>query len=210
MKNGSPKICERACTCGAEHKPKFVVLTGGPGAGKSAVLEMAQKLFCQHIAILPEAASIVFGGGFWRLSSAPARESAQRAIYHVQREMENLVIGEKKWALGLCDRGALDGLAYWPGDPQSFWDKCKSTPEEELSRYMAVIHLRAPSRQQGYNYQNPLRIETPEEAKLIDERIAQIWSQHPFYIVIESHKDFLVKAGQAIEIISRFIPDCCK
>jgi predicted ATPase len=57
----------------------LVVLTGGPGAGKTALLEIARRNFCEHIAVLPEAVSIVFGGGFWRKETAPARRAAQRA-----------------------------------------------------------------------------------------------------------------------------------
>jgi predicted ATPase len=43
--------------------PKLVVLTGGPGAGKTALLEVVRRHFCEHVVVLPEAASIVFGGG---------------------------------------------------------------------------------------------------------------------------------------------------
>lgn len=108
--------CERPCSCKkVSHDTQLVVLTGGPGAGKTAVLEFVRKALCEHIVILPEAASVLFGGGFWRLESDSAKRAAQRAIYHVQDEMQNLVLHEKRWSLGLCDRGTLDGLAYWPG-----------------------------------------------------------------------------------------------
>ena len=89
------------------HKAGLVVVTGGPGAGKTAIVEMAKKDFCQHVAILPEAASIIFGGGFWRLNTLNAKMAAQRAIFHVQREMEGLITSENRWALGLCDRGEI-------------------------------------------------------------------------------------------------------
>ena len=68
------------------------MLTGGPGAGKTAVLELALRSLCKHVAVLPEAAAIVFGGGFPRRTSVPARKAAQRAIFHVQRESERLVL----------------------------------------------------------------------------------------------------------------------
>ena len=72
-----------------DHKP-MIVLTGGPGAGKTAVLEMLRKEVCPHVAILPEAAGILFGGGFWRLPTDSARAAAQRAIFRVQRELETI------------------------------------------------------------------------------------------------------------------------
>src|SRR3989344_6909478 len=110
-----PQSCERPCACKVtSHDTRLVVLTGGPGAGKTAVLELLRKILCEHVAILPEAASILFGGGFWRLDSMSGKMAAQRAIFHVQEEMQKLVLDEKKWSMGLCDRGTLDGLAYSP------------------------------------------------------------------------------------------------
>ncbi len=188
----------------------MIVLTGGPGAGKTAVIEMAKKILCKHSIILPEAASIIFGGGFWRLPSLSARSAAQRAIFHVQNEMENLILEEGSWSMGLCDRGTLDGLAYWPLEEKLFWEMSHSSHEKELNRYLAVIHLRSPTDLLGYNHSNPLRTETSREAKEIDERIAKIWNAHPNYEVVESSQDFLTKANLALHLIAKYRPDCCK
>ncbi len=207
----SPTVCEKHCIDSNAHwGTRLIVVTGGPGAGKTAVLEMAKKVLCQNVAILPEAASIVFGGGFWRLKSISARIAAQSAIFHTQAEMEKLVIGEKKWAVGLCDRGTLDGLAYWPDQEETFWKMSNSTVELEYAKYIAVIHLRSPTDQMGYNQQNPLRIETAVEAKLIDDKIANTWASHPHYELIDNANNFLNKAQEAIRLISKFIPECCQ
>lgn len=208
---GEPIVCQRRCSCLKEtHTPKLVVVTGGPGAGKTAVLEMAKKVLCEHVAVLPEAASVVFGGGFWRLESVAAKTAAQRAIYHVQREMENLVLGESRWAIGLCDRGTLDGLAYWAGSRDEFFRMTGNRIEDEYSRYSAVIHLRSPSADLGYNHQNPLRIESAMQAKEIDDKIHNVWSGHPNYKLIESAENFLAKANRALEEIARNLPECCQ
>lgn len=208
--NGQPNVCERRCSCKMKsHQTGLIVVTGGPGAGKTAILEMAKKAFCHHIAVLPEAASIIFGGGFWRLNTMPAKMAAQRAIFHVQREMEELVLSDNQWALGLCDRGALDGLAYWPSTEELFWQQVGSQAETEFLRYQAVIHLRTPTEAMGYNHQNELRIESPEEAHIIDKRIEKIWSRHPKYIQIPSSNDFLTKAELTLRQIELQIPDCC-
>lgn len=208
---GTPVVCEQKCEClKSGHSTRLVVITGGPGAGKTAVLEMAKKVLCEHVAILPEAASIVFGGGFWRLQSPPAKAAAQRAIFHVQREMESLVTGENSWAVGLCDRGTLDGLAYWSESEDLFWKLSGSRIETEFARYAAVIHLRSPSAENGYNHQNPLRIESDIQAREIDQRIHAIWSAHPRYRMIESAPSFVAKAEAALLEISNTLPDCCK
>ena len=180
----------------------MIVITGGPGAGKTAVLEMAKRGSDCHFAILPESAGIVFGGGFWRLGSRSGVSAAQRAIYHVQRELETMIADEGLWSGAICDRGTLDGLAYWPGTEASYFKAVGSSHAKELARYAAVIHLRTPSLENGYNHQNRLRIESAEEAAKIDARIARIWRRHPSYFSIESSGDFNFKAARALELIA--------
>lgn len=74
----------------------------------------------------------------------------------------------------------------------------------------AIIHLRTPSLSKGYNYQNSIRIETAEEAALIDEKIHHVWRDHPNYRMIESTDSFLDKVAQAYERIQAVLPACCK
>ncbi len=208
--NTTPTICEKPCANSIEKNMRLIVITGGPGAGKTAVLEMAKKVLCNHIVILPEAASIIFGGGFWRLQSASAKQAAQSAIFHVQCEIENLAIGEKKWSLGLCDRGTIDGLAYWSNNEKTFWEMSGSQLSKEYEKYIAVIHLRSPTDLLGYNQRNPLRIESSIQAQEIDEKIAHAWKEHPNYSVIESTENFLTKAQSALKLIAKFIPVRCQ
>lgn len=203
--------CERPCLCHENlEQTQFVILTGGPGAGKTAVLEFVKKIFCEHVAILPEAASILFGGGFWRLDSDSAKQASQRAIYHVQNEMQILVAAEKKWSLGLCDRGTLDGLAYWPGRPEDYFSSLNTSLQNEFLKYRAVIHLRTPTIEQGYNYQNPIRVESAELAAIIDDRIHEIWCKHPNYCLIESTDNFMEKVYKSTHVIESHIPACCR
>ncbi len=207
----SPTVCERHCEgTNVFKKTRLIVITGGPGAGKTALLEMAKKVLCDNVVILPEAASIVFGGGFWRMQSASAKRSAQSAIFHVQAAMEKLVIGEQKWAVGLCDRGTLDGLAYWPSGEDTFWKMSKTEAMDEYRKYFAVIHLRSPNDLFGYNHVNPLRVETAVQAGEIDEKIAHAWAGHGNYHVIESAENFLTKTDSAMKLIAEFVPKCCQ
>ena len=191
------------------HTTRLVVLTGGPGAGKTAVLELVRRMLCPHVALLPEAASIIFGGGFPRRDTVPGRRAAQRAIAHVQREMERWITAEEPVAVGLCDRGVLDGLAYWPGAPEDFFAELATSREKELARYAAVIHLRTPPAEAGYNHRNPLRIESPEEAAAIDARIEQVWRDHPRRFIITNTPDFMEKAQHALMLIRTELPECC-
>lgn len=192
-----------------KHKTKLIVVTGGPGAGKTAILEMAKKLLSDKVVILPEAASIIFGGGFWRLPSLTAKSAAQSAIFHVQSELENLVVDESIWNMGLCDRGTLDGLAYWPRSEVLFWKMSNTTLERELQKYHAVIHLRSPTEELGYNHLNPLRVESALDAFQIDKKIGAIWKQHSNYQEIGSNSNFLIKAQAAIDLIVKLQDECC-
>ena len=196
------------CACAEAHETRRVVLTGGPGAGKTAVLEMVRNSLCRHVRVLPEAASIVFGGGFPREDDLTSRRAGQRAIYFVQRELE--VTGEAHApAVLLCDRGTLDGLAYWPGPLDDFWDSTHTTLAAELARYDVVVHLRTPRSSQGYNHQNPLRTESASAAAQIDERIHAVWEQHPRRVVVEASGEFLAKAIAALGVLRTELPDCC-
>jgi predicted ATPase len=182
-------------------RPKSIVVTGGPGAGKTAALEVVRGDAFPHVAVLPEAASIVFGGGFPRTSTLPAERAAQRAIFHVQRELERLTIEEGTARVILCDRGTLDGLAYWPGSDAEFFRDLETTLDAELARYAMVVHLKTPAAHHGYNHDNPLRVETARQAAAIDERIARAWSKHPRVITVECRPRFLDKLHAVVEII---------
>lgn len=196
------------CSCTEVHHRRRIVLTGGPGAGKTAVLEMVRTSLCQHVHVLPETASIVFAGGFPRHDDATCRRAAQRAIFHVQRELE--ITGEAhNAAIVLCDRGTIDGLAYWPAPVEGFWESAGTTLEAELARYDSVIHLRTPTRGRGYNHVNPVRTESAHDAAQIDERILAAWSGHPRRFVIDATGEFLDKAAQALKLLRAELPSCC-
>ena len=195
------------CECTEVHEPRRVVLTGGPGAGKTATLEMIRQSFCTHVRVLPEAATIVFGGGFPRTAIGDSLKAVQRAIFYVQRELEALALSENP-AIILCDRGTVDGAAYWPG-PDDFWASVGTIRAEQLAHYQTVIHLRTPSDAAGYNRVNRFRTESAVEAAVIDARILQAWDGHPHRLVIESTPDFLAKAARVIELIHDELPRCC-
>jgi predicted ATPase len=197
------------CGCsGKHHAPRFVAVTGGPGAGKTAVLKVARHRFCEHVHVLPEAATMLFANGFPRYANPASMRAAQRAIFSVQREIETSIASEGTTAVGLCDRGTVDGLAYWPGAIDDFFSAHATTRSEQLARYAAVVHLRTPAARH-YNHANTVRIETAEEAQRLDDKIQAAWAGHPNIHFIDSTDDFIVKTTRALEIIERELPACC-
>ncbi len=168
------------------------------------------RSLCSHVAILPEAATILFSGGFPRLSTLAGQRATQRAIFRVQRELERLAIEDGGFAIILCDRGTLDGLAYWPGGPEDFWKDLGAGKEHELARYHAVLHLQSPAENYGYNHRNAVRVETPDEAHIIDLRILSIWAGHPRREVVPPAGHFPEKALCALEFLRAQMPACCQ
>ncbi len=196
------------CPCREPHPLRRVVLTGGPGAGKTAVLAVVRQAMCQHVVVLPESAGIVFEGGFPRRHDDAARKAAQRAIFHVQGELEAAAASLNP-AIMLCDRGTIDGAAYWPM-PDTLWSSVGVARLNELARYDAIIHLRTPPAAQGHDHANPMRLETPEDAARVDARIALEWNGHPRVFAVEAGEDFVVKAARALDLVRAEMPACCR
>ena len=198
----------RACDCREPHERRRIVVTGGPGAGKTAVLELVHHHFCRHVTVLPESAGIVFRGGFPRTEDASSRRAAQRAIFYVQRELE-ATQEDGNQAIVLCDRGTVDGTAYWPG-PDDLFASVGTTLAEQYARYDAVIHLRVPEAARGYDHINPLRVESAAEALAVDDQILAAWDGHPRRFVIGAEQDFMAKAERALAIVRQELPECCR
>jgi predicted ATPase len=186
----------------------MVVLTGGPGGGKTAILELARHYFCRHVVFLPEAASIVFGGGFPRNDSEIVQRAGQRAIFFLQREFEAIALAEHRPAMIVCDRGTIDGLAYWSGAPAKLFSAFHANYETELARYAGVIHVETPGSTAQYR-RSSIRKESMRTARQIDERIAQLWSKHPNHMTVSAQQDFLDKARHAITTLQSQLPACC-
>jgi hypothetical protein len=174
------------------------------------VLEVVRRAFCEHIAVLPESATVLFGGGFPRHDTDAGRRGAQKAIFQVQRSMEEMCREEGHVAMALCDRGTIDGLAYWPGGIEAACASLGIRREQELARYRAVIHLRTPSAEGGYDGSNPVRRESAAEAAALDARIFASWDGHPRRMVIDSQEEFLQKLAHAVEAIRCEVPACCR
>ena len=106
---------------------KKIVLTGGPGAGKTTIAEVLDKAFPQKLIIVPEAASILFNGGFPRWDDLEIKKSIQKAVYYVQIELEKTYELHYPNKLLVLDRSTLDGAAYWPDHPNNFFKEFNSS-----------------------------------------------------------------------------------
>lgn len=178
-----------------------LVLTGGPSAGKTTLARALLKQYAQQVAIVPEAASIMFAGGWPRRTNPDGRKHQQRAIYYLQRELESLIESESPGRLLVCDRGSLDGLAYWPASDDGFLKDLNTNLDYEYGRYDFVLHLdTAPA--SYYDVSNPLRSESFDEAWALNQKIKAAWSKHPHHIVIDGNaEDFMEKMRRALAVV---------
>ena len=93
---------------------KKVVLTGGPSAGKTTIANAIERSFIGKTVKIPEAATILWQGGFFRSGHPKGITWQQKAIYQIQSSHEEIFALECPEKVFVCDRGTLDGFAYWP------------------------------------------------------------------------------------------------
>ena len=185
---------------------KRIVLTGGPGGGKTTALDLFRRELKGKIASVPEAATMIFSGGIDRTNDDKVACAQQIAIFNLQRNLENIQRRRYPDRLILCDRGCLDGLAYWPGSDDDFFKTMNTSLDEELNRYDAVIFFETAAKSgQEIRSNNPIRNESEEKAIILDERLQQIWSQHPNFYLVGSSESFIRKIIFAIMTIDNVI-----
>jgi predicted ATPase len=183
-----------------------VVLTGGPGGGKTTAADLFRREIGADVVIVPEAATILYTGGFPRAGENGVRRATQRAIYNVQLNLEDVQSAHYQSRVLLCDRGTVDGAAYWPGEPTEFFEHMGTTIEKELLRYDAVIFFETAA-VGGISIEggNPTRVESLEEALIIDRKLKNLWSRHPHFVFVPHDKSFIKKVNLGLTELAKIV-----
>jgi predicted ATPase len=189
---------------------KKVVLTGGPCAGKTKILNMLQAKYMDKVVFVPEAATIIFDKGYPRDGDDPSYEwlvKFQGVVVERQIKQENeaLITAQETGAsVIVCDRGVLDGIAYIGRGREVFCDLYDLDFQKILSSYDKVMHLesRAIGDPAAYgNNSNHHRKEGVEAARAIDKAIWDSWDGHPDHVYIPFTGEIEEKASKVDEEI---------
>ncbi len=99
-------------TCGrSHHQTRLVALTGGAGAGKTAVLELALRTFCPHVGVLREAA----GAEYWAEVGTARGVELARSVADQGYNRDNVLQVESADEVQILDERIL---AAWDGHPR--------------------------------------------------------------------------------------------
>ena len=196
-----------------------IVLTGGPCGGKSTALsQITDRLqgFGFDVYCVPEAATLMFGGGGVRISGVSSSQciAIQSELMRVMMAMEDsftrLAHATGRRSIIVCDRGAMDPSAYLPTEGWSALLNENGWSPVALRdrRYEAVIHLvtAADGAEASYTKaNNPTRTETPSEARVLDKKLRDAWIGHPHLRVVDNSTDFTVKIQRVVAAVCQVV-----
>lgn len=171
-----------------------IVLTGGPGGGKSKAIRLLKEKFAvdgkenefrfgEHRCLfMGETASELITGGV-KPDGCNRVKEFQQLLFKVQLEKETAFdfacehMPDDKYII-FYDRGLIDGGAYIT-DEEYNEILCENTitVEEIYNRYDVVFSFETPL--EYYTTDNNIaRSEDRETAKAVDERTVKLWSGH--------------------------------
>jgi predicted ATPase len=186
-----------------------IVLTGGPGAGKTVIADaLADASHLEEwrrqvggaggVMLVPEAATQVYASRRtrWDRLDLSGRCEVQREIYRFQRTQEDRLAAlahERGAGVLLLDRGTIDGSAYWPHGPADYWRDLGVELADELLRYDAVLLLESAAALGSHLYDgeasNAVRFEDAPAALESGRLLETLWGRHPRLIRIAATAD---------------------
>lgn len=205
-----------------------VAVTGGPCGGKSSSLSfLSQKLsdYGFEVYVLKEGLTHLIEHGM-RLKQAVAAQRWDEVLDYKEvilgwqldnekwmgRSIE--IAGGKNPAVILSDRGLSDIRAYLaPGEDgdKQYRELLKQfglDPMTARDRYSGAIHMVTPAdgAEEFYTLaNNEVRMETLEQARVLDKRTQEAWLGHQHLKVIDNSTDFSGKLHRALQATCRFL-----
>jgi len=193
-----------------------IVLTGGPCAGKSKVLEHLKKHFNGKLLPVPEVATKLFTEGYPRPGkdvewSEKWQADFQAAVLLRQMRLE-IELEQQATEQGIkiivCDRGLLDGAAYVPAGREEFASTYKVDVLGAMKSYYIVVHLESTAVGDPGFYSsdnNKSRFETLERAQYLEMTTRAAWCDHPGWRFVSCNLGLAGKVQTVTDMIYRLL-----
>ncbi|MDB5325513.1 MAG: hypothetical protein JWM57_1082 [Phycisphaerales bacterium] len=190
-------------------KPRKIVLTGGPGAGKTVVTAALLPHFGDQLVLVPEAATAVYLklDTRWDRLDEAGRRRVQTLMYQHQLEQEQRFAADYPNAVLLLDRGTIDGAAYWPDGEAAFWSAVGTRHADEIARYDAVLWLETAAALGIYDgaASNEVRFEDAATAVESGRKLLRLWHDHPNLHHVGAFVSVEDKISAVVEVITGLI-----
>ena len=195
---------------------KKIVITGGPGAGKTTGMSWIQNSFAKlgyTVLFVPETATELITGGLapWTCRSNLDYQKCQMKL-QLEKEKsfeQGAASMPAEKVLIVCDRGTLDNKAYMTElEFSALLGELGCNEVELRDSYDAVFHLvtAAKGAEKFYTTENnAARTETVEQAAELDDRLIAAWTGHPHLRIIDNSTDFENKLKRLIAEITAFL-----
>jgi predicted ATPase len=184
-----------------------IVLTGGPGAGKTVTARHVVASDPTRYALVPEAATQVYDElrTRWDRLNIDGRRDVQRQIYRLQRSQEDRIAAEFPAKTLVLDRGTIDGAAYWPEGADAYWADLSTTHPVELSRYDSVVWMQTAAALGIYDgdESNSCRFEDPQAAIDSGELLARLWGTHPQLHRVDAFPELDRKLDAVLQLVGQ-------
>jgi hypothetical protein len=169
-----------------------IVLTGGPGGGKSALIEelRTDPAWAGRFLAWPETVAFVRISGI-----SPAERLFERVVVNFAMALEDgldRALEPSDRRLILCHRGSLDALAFWRARgwaQDEFFEFTGMTRKAHYERYAGVLHLVTAADGAAHAYRRrpaAHRPESAQEAIALDRWLVEAWGGHPRYRRIDN------------------------
>jgi hypothetical protein len=188
-----------------------IVLTGGPVAGKTSILAYLKDYFGDKILVIPEIPTFfekhIFKDN--RFFSLFFNKQISKLFFDTQNQLEDIyseMAKKEKIQLIVCDRGLLDGAAYYSRGVASFIKLHGISFSKMYKKYDAVIWVEtlATINKKKCFLIRPSSKKSFNDILRISENTLDVWSPHPlFYQVREKSID--AKKEKILEIINNLM-----
>lgn len=167
-----------------------IVLTGAPCSGKSTAIRLLRNDADLNVHVMPETATIVMGE--LAITPSAGTKSFQTTLRKAQLAFEAGAVrqAERDGRKGvILDRGTLDSAAF-VGGTKAYEDLLNTQKDIEFARYDKVIMLGLPSRAiyDANRANNSVRIESYEQAEVIERALLHIWKDHPDFLYVTDYR----------------------